>query len=69
MIDSYPEIIELAYIERGGQWSRCLYEPEVAQAVRLLHNVNTQVVGTFEPWYMGAYEPPESLASCLLACQ
>ena len=63
MIDKYPERTELAYIKRGGQWSRCLHELEVAHALRLLHNVNAQVVGTFEPWYMGPYEPPEPINS------
>ena len=63
MIENYPERNELAYIERAGQWSRCLHEPEVAQALRHLHNVNAQVVGNFEPWYMGAYGPPEPINS------
>ena len=53
MIDKYPERTEMAYIKRGGQWSRCLHELEVAHALRLLHNLNAQVVGTFEPSYMG----------------
>ena len=40
MIDNYPERNKLAYVERSGQWARCIYESEVTQALNLLHNVH-----------------------------
>ena len=40
MIDNHPERNELAYVERSGQWARCLHESEVPQALRLLHNIH-----------------------------
>ena len=40
LIDNYPEKNELAYVERNGQWARCLHESEVPQALKILHNVH-----------------------------
>ena len=40
MIENRPERNELAYVERSGQWSRCIHESEVLQALKLLHNVH-----------------------------
>ncbi len=31
---------ELAYVERSGQWSRCIHESEVPEALKLLHNIH-----------------------------
>ena len=40
MIDDFPERNELAYIERSGQWARCLHKSELPDALRLLHNIH-----------------------------